>query len=49
MPKTTLIDCRIKKYAYREVSQIYQELDVSQDGLSQAQVDVMRERYGANS
>ena len=34
MPKTTLIDCRIKKYAYREVSQIYQELEVSQDGLN---------------
>lgn len=49
MPKTTLIDCRIKKYAYREVSQIYQELDVSQEGLSQEQVDVMRERYGTNS
>lgn len=49
MPKTTLIDCCIKKYAYREVSQIYQELEVSQDGLSQAQVEVMRERYGVNS
>ena len=24
MPKTTLIDCYIKKYAYREVSQIYE-------------------------
>lgn len=48
MPKTTLIDCCIKKYAYREVSQIYQELEVSQDGLSQAQVEVMRERYGVN-
>lgn len=29
MPKTTLIDCCIKKYAYREVSQIYQELEIS--------------------
>ncbi len=34
MPKTTLIDCRIKKYAYREVSQIYKELGISSDGLS---------------
>ena len=30
MPKTTLIDCCIKKYAYREVSQIYQELEISE-------------------
>ena len=34
MPKTTLIDCCIKKYAYREVSQIYQELEIYQDGLN---------------
>ena len=49
MPKTTLIDCRIKKYAYREVSQIYQELEISEEGLSQSQVELMRERYGINS
>ena len=49
MSKTTLIDCRIKKYAYQEVSQIYQELEVSQDGLSRSQVELMRERYGGNS
>ena len=49
MPKTTLIACCIKKYAYREVSQIYQELEVSQDGLSQTQIESMREKYGANS
>ena len=49
MPKTTLIDCCIKKYAYREVSQIYQELGVSQDGLAPEQVKVMREKYGVNS
>lgn len=49
MPKTTLINCRIRKYAYREVSQIYQELGVSQDGLAQSQVSVMREKYGVNS
>ena len=42
MSKTTLIDCRIKKYAY-------QELEVSQDGLSRSQVELMRERYGGNS
>ena len=49
MPKTTLINCRIRKYAYQEVSQIYQELGVSQDGLAQSQVSVMREKYGVNS
>ena len=48
MPKTTLIDCCIKKYAYREVSQIYQELGVSQEGLSSEQVQIMREKYGIN-
>lgn len=49
MPKTILIDCCIKKYAYREVSQIYQELEISQDGLSRSKVAVMREKYGINS
>ena len=49
MPKTTLIDCCIKKYAYREVSQIYQELEISGEGLSQSQVELMREKYGVNS
>lgn len=48
MPKATLIDCCIKKYAYQEVSQIYQELEISQDGLSRSKVDVMREKYGIN-
>ena len=48
MPKPTLIDCCIKKYAYREVSQIYQELGVSQEGLSSEQVQIMREKYGIN-
>ena len=48
MPKTTLIDCCIKKYAYREVSQIYQELEISEEGLSQSQVELMREKYGIN-
>ncbi len=49
MPKTTLIDCCIKKYAYREVSQIYQELEISGEGLSQSQAELMREKYGINS
>ena len=33
MSKTTLFDSRIKKYAYRETSQIYQDIGVSPDGL----------------
>ena len=49
MSKTTLIDCCIKKYAYREVSQIYQELEISGEGLSKSQVESMREKYGVNS
>ena len=49
MPKATLLDCCIKKYAYREVSKIYQELEVSQEGLTQSQIELMREKYGVNS
>ena len=49
MSKTTLFDSRIKKYAYREASQIYQDIGVSSDGLSHEQVEAMREKYGANS
>ena len=49
MPKTTLFDSRIKKYAYREASQIYQDIEASPDGLSHEQVEAMREKYGANS
>ena len=48
MSKTTLFDSRIKKYAYREASQIYQDIGVSSDGLSHEQVEAMREKYGAN-
>jgi len=47
--KTTLIDSRIRKYAYREISQIYQDIGASPDGLSHEQVEAMREKYGANS
>ena len=49
MSKTTLFDSRIKKYAYREASQIYQDIGASPDGLSHEQVEAMREKYGANS
>lgn len=49
MSKTTLFDSRIKKYAYREVSEIYQDIGASPNGLSGEQVDAMREKYGTNS
>ena len=49
MSKTTLFDSRIKKYAYREASQIYQDIGASPDGLSHEQVEAMRGKYGANS
>ena len=49
MSKTTLFDSRIKKYAYREASEIYRDIGASPDGLSSEQVEAMREKYGANS
>ena len=49
MSKATLMDCYIKKYAYKEISQIYRELGASSDGLSQTQIESMREMYGVNS
>lgn len=49
MSKTTLFDSRIKKYAYREPAQIYKDIGASPDGLSREQVEVMREKFGANS
>lgn len=49
MSKTTLFDSRIKKYAYREASQIYQDIGTTPSGLTHEQVFVMREKYGANS
>ena len=49
MPKTTLFDSRIKKYAYREIEDIYKELGVSSDGLTSEQVEIMREKYGSNT
>ncbi len=49
MSKATLMDCCIKKYAYKEISQIYRELGASPDGLSQTQIESVREMYGVNS
>ena len=41
MSKTILFDSSIKKYAYREASQIYQDIGASPDGLSYEQVEAM--------
>ena len=49
MAKATLMESCIKKYAYKEISQIYEEIGVSPDGLSQPQIESMREKYGVNS
>ena len=49
MAKATLMESCIKKYAYKEISQIYKEIGVSPDGLSQPQIESMREKYGVNS
>ena len=49
MAKATLMDCCIKKYAYKEISQIYKEIGASPDGLSQTQIESMRDIYGVNS
>lgn len=49
MSKTTLFDSHIKKYAYREASEIYRDIGASPNGLSDEQVETMREKHGANS
>lgn len=48
MSKPTLFDCKIKKYAYKDIDYIYTELNISSDGLHNCDVEVMKERYGEN-
>ena len=48
MPKTS-INCRIKKYAYCDIEQIYKEIDASPNGLTYNQIKVKRNQYGSNS
>ncbi|MDD3277326.1 MAG: magnesium-translocating P-type ATPase [Lachnospiraceae bacterium] len=48
MPKSTLLNSRMKKYAYRDTSEIYQDIPTSPEGLSLEQVEAMREQYGEN-
>ena len=48
MSKTS-INCRIKKYAYCDIEQIYKEIDASPNGLTYNQIKVKRNQYGSNS
>lgn len=48
MSKFTLLNSRMKKYAYCDISEIYQDLPTSLNGLSLDQIEVMKERYGEN-
>ena len=48
MPKSTLLNSRMKKYAYCDAQEIYQDIPTTTDGLPLEQVEVMRELYGEN-
>ncbi len=48
MPKATLYDSRIKKYAYLNEEEIYSAFGTSSKGLAEEEVDDMREKYGEN-
>ena len=48
MSKATLLGSRIKKYAYRDVSEIYRDIPTTPDGLPSGQVEAMQEKYGKN-
>lgn len=48
MLKRTLLDSRIKKYAYRDIEEIYRDIPTTPDGLPRDRVEPMREKYGKN-
>lgn len=48
MSITSLFDCRIKKYAYKDIDSIYKELNISNYGLNNMDVEAMKEWYGEN-
>lgn len=48
MPKSPLLDSRIKKYAYRDIKEIYRDIPTTLEGLTREQVEPMREKYGNN-
>ncbi len=48
MPKSTLLNSRMKKYAYCDAQEIYQDIPTTTDGLPLEQVEAMRELYGEN-
>lgn len=49
LPKTSLINDRMRKYAYCDIETMYSELDISKQGLSESKVKYMKERYGKNT
>ena len=48
MPKSTLLNSRMKKYAYRDAQEICQDIPTTLNGLPIDQVEAMREQYGEN-
>ena len=45
---TMLFNSRIKKYAYRDIKDIYSAIGTTPDGLSSGQIELMRKKYGKN-
>jgi len=39
---------RLKKYALEDISSVYEVFHLSQDGLNEAQIFQMRNKYGSN-
>lgn len=39
---------RLKKYALEDISSVYEDFHLSQDGLNEAQIFQMRNKYGSN-
>lgn len=39
---------RLKKYALEDISSVYEDFHLSQDGLNEAQIFQMRNKYGGN-
>ena len=48
MPKSTLLNSRMKKYAYRDAQEIYQDIPTTPNGLPLGQIEAMRDKYGEN-
>lgn len=48
MPKTNLLNSRMKKYAYSNIEELFSEMDTSSNGLHLEQIENMRKDYGEN-